>query len=310
MLKLERLKTLKKLQLTSLIFFIFLTFSMITFAEDKIVAVVNNEIITQKDLDDFMNFMYLQLSAKYKDKELEDKLNVMKPDLLNRLIEDKLILQQGKKENIPIDETKVKARIKEIRSHYPSDAEFQNALIQQGLTQADIELKLREQSLIFNMIDSKIRNKIIINPAAVTDFYERNAQDFVEPESRKVSSLIIKDEALVSMALDYIKQGNNFDKISKDLSLELNNLGQVKKGQLIKEIEDVIFSLGAGGVSKAIKLNDLYYIFKIDEIVPERQYTLAQVQDEIYNRLFELKMQKELVKWLDELKEKSYVEIK
>lgn len=279
-------------------------------AEDKIVAIVNNEIITQKDLDDFMNFMYIQLSAKYKDKELENKVYELKPDLLSRLIEDRLILQQAKKDNIFIDETRVKARINEIKSHYPYEAEFQNALIKQGLTQADMELKIREQLLIFNMIDTQIRNRIVINPKEVTDFYEAAAQDFIEPETRKVNSLVMKTEDLVNKVLASLNGGSDFEKITQDYPVELNNLGLVKKGQLIKEIEDVIFNLDSGKVSKPIKIGELYYIFKIEEILPVRKYTLSEVQDEIYNRLYELKMQEKLTEWLDSLKQKSYVEIK
>ncbi len=63
------------------------------FAQDKIAAIVNNDIITQKDLDDFLNFMRIQLSQDYSGKELENKIQAMKPDLLDRLIEDRLILQ-------------------------------------------------------------------------------------------------------------------------------------------------------------------------------------------------------------------------
>jgi parvulin-like peptidyl-prolyl isomerase len=280
------------------------------FAEDKIVAIVNNEIITQRDLDDFMNFMYIQLSTKYKDEELKTKVENMKFDLLNKLIEDRLILQEAKKEKISVEEVRIKAKIDELRSRYTCDKEFQNALINQGLTQADLETKIREQLLIYSMVDKKIREKIVINPKDITDFYELNAKDFLEPESRRVISLVIKDEALAKKVLEYIKAGADFNKAGKDYSVELNNLSWVRKGQLKKEIEDAIFSIEIGQVSNIVKVDDLFYIFKIEEVSVARTYTLAEAQDKIYSYLHELNMQKELMKWLDELRKKSYVEIK
>jgi len=281
----------------------------LTYAEDKIVATVNREIITQKDLDDFMNFMYLQLSAKYQGKELEDKMNGVKPDLLNRLIEDKLILEEAKKENIQVDEARVKAKISEIKSNYPSEAEFQDALVKQGLTQADIEKRIREQLLIFEIIDLQIRKKIIVSPKEVTDFYEEHKEEFVQLETRRVNSLITKNEVLANKVISSLGQGANLDKISKEYSLELNDLGAVKKGQLVKEIEDVIFNMDVGSISKAIKVGDAYYIFKLGEILPLKKYNLVEVQEEIYYRLYELKMQEGLTRWLEDLRKKAYVEI-
>ena len=67
------------------------------YAQDKIVAVVNNDIITRKDLSDFMNFMRMQLSHQYKGKELDAKVAETKRGLLDKLIEDHLILQEAKK---------------------------------------------------------------------------------------------------------------------------------------------------------------------------------------------------------------------
>ena len=284
--------------------------TVLTYAEDKIVAIVNREIITQKDLDDFMNFMYLQLSAKYQGKELEDKMNGVRPDLLNRLIEDKLILEEAKKENIQVDEAMVKAKISEIKSNYPSEAEFQDALVKQGLTQADIEKRIREQLLIFEIIDLQIRKKIIVSPKEVTDFYEEHKEEFVQPETRRVNSLITKNEVLANKVISSLGQGADLDKISKEYSLELNDLGAVKKSQLVKEIEDVIFNMDVGSISKAIKVGEAYYIFKLEEILPLKKYNLVEVQEEIYYRLYELKMQEKLSRWLEDLRKKAYVEIK
>ena len=281
-----------------------------TYAEDKIVAIVNREIITQKDLDDFMNFMNLQLSAKYQGKELEDKMNEIKPDLLNRLIEDRLILEEAKKENTQADDARVKAKIDEIKSHYPSEAEFQDALVKQGLTQADIEKRIREQLLIFEIIDLQIRKKIIVSPKEVTDFYEEHEEEFVQPETRRVNSLITKNEVLANKVISSLGQVADLDKISKEYSLELNDLGAVRKGQLVKEIEDVIFNMDAGSISKAIKIGDTYYIFKLEEVLPLKKYNLVEVQEEIYYRLYELKMQEKLTRWLEDLRKKAYVEIK
>lgn len=289
---------------------IFLASTRIALAQNKIIAVVNNEIITQKDLDDFVNFTYIQLSARYKDDELEDKFEELLPDLLNKLVEDRLILQEARVEDIFVDEARIKGRIAQIKSRYASDAEFQNALAAQGLTQADIESKIRDQQLIYNIIDLKIRSKILVSPKEVTEFYEQNSKDFLQPPTRRVIALILEKKGLINDVITSIESGLDFKNIASLYSIGLQDLGLVRKGQLLKEIEEAVFNLKAHGISNPVKLNDSYYIFKVEEILPVSKYDLHEVQDAIYNHLFELKMQERLTQWLDSLKEKSYVEIK
>ena len=73
------------------------------YALDKVIAVVNSEVITQKDLADFLNFMRLQYSRQFQGKALEEKVDSMKKDLLQRLIEDRLILQQAKLDKLSVE---------------------------------------------------------------------------------------------------------------------------------------------------------------------------------------------------------------
>ncbi|MFH1640735.1 MAG: SurA N-terminal domain-containing protein, partial [Candidatus Omnitrophota bacterium] len=190
------------------------------YAQDKIVAIVNNDIVTQKDLNNFLNFSRLQFADKYNPEELEDKLKSIEPDLLNKLIDDRLILQEAKKEKISVDQNRVKARITDIRKLYGSDREFQNALLAQGLVQADIETKIKEQMLIFAVIDTKVKRRIIINPSEVTDYYENNKKDFILPEQREFDSLGSDNENKAREISQKLKSGGELEELAKKNSLE------------------------------------------------------------------------------------------
>ncbi|MCM8781050.1 MAG: SurA N-terminal domain-containing protein, partial [Candidatus Omnitrophica bacterium] len=106
--------------MTSYISFLF-SFIPTCFAQNKIVAIVNNDVITQKDLEGFINFARIQLAAEYQGEELENKVQSLRPDLLDRLIDDRLLLQEAKNNNIKIDETRIKAKIEQIKRRYASD---------------------------------------------------------------------------------------------------------------------------------------------------------------------------------------------
>jgi len=284
-------------------------FSGICFAQDKIVAVVNNEIITQKDLNDFVNFMRMQLSIELTGEKLEQKIQSMKADLLNKLIEDRIILQEAKKNKVLVDENRVKAKIDEIKGRYGREAEFQAALVQQGLAQADLELRLREQLLMYSIIEAKIKSKIVIRPSEITEFYEKNVEEFKTPEEREFESITTNDADLAQKIYEDLKNNGDFSETAKKYSLEAKSFNAKKGGELRKELEEAIFKLDPGGISEALKIEDTFHIFKLTKIIPFRQESLTEAQDKIQEFVFNKKMQEDLLLWLNDLKKNAYIKI-
>ena len=295
----------------------------LTFAQDKIVAIVNNDIITQKDLNDFIVFMRMQLSQEFGPDELEGRIQSMRFDLIDKLIEDRLILQEAKRildearknknrlviSQLSVDQGRIKARINEMKMRYGSEVTFQAAIIQQGLTQADIESKIGEQLLMRNIIELKIRDKIVIKPAEVTEFYQKNLEKFKTAEEREVTLITVDSEKLAGDIFSELSQKQDMDTVASKYVLKTERLNFKQNRELRKDIEEAIFKLGIGQISKPIKVNDKFYIFRLDNIVMPRQEGLAEVQDRIYAFLVDTKMQQGLVDWLDELREKSYIKI-
>ena len=278
------------------------------FAEDKIIAIVNNEIITQKDLDDSINFMRVQFSQKYKGEQLEDKIQSMKSDLMQRLIEERLILQEAKKKNIKIDDSRIKAKINELKKRYNSEREFQDALSEQGMVEADLETKIREQALMFSLIDSEVRSKLVVKPVEITDFYNKNNAEFMLPEQREFQSLVVDNESKAKDIFISLQVGKDINNLAKEYSLTANNFSAFK-GELKKDLEDVLFNLKIGQITEPIKIKESFYVFKLNKINQSRQQTLAEAQDNIYNLLYENKLQEALAKWIDGLKKSAYIKI-
>jgi len=278
------------------------------FAEDKIIAIVNNEIITQKDLDDSINFMRVQFSQKYKGEQLEDKIQSMKSDLMQRLIEERLILQEAKKKNIKIDDSRIKAKINELKKRYNSEREFQDALSEQGMVEADLETKIREQALMFSLIDSEVRSKLVVKPVEITDFYNKNNAEFMLPEQREFQSLVVDNESKAKDIFISLQVGKDINNLAKEYALTANNFSAFK-GELKKDLEDVLFNLKIGQITEPIKIKESFYVFKLNKINQSRQQTLAEAQDNIYNLLYENKLQEALAKWIDGLKKSAYIKI-
>ncbi len=307
------MRRLKFLKILLLVFFVTAYSLQLTvyslFAQDKIVAIVNNDVITQKDLDEFANFMRMQFSQELKGRELETKIQSMKLDLLIKLIDDRLILQEARKAGFTIDDARVKARIEEIKKRYGQKGGFQGYLTQHGLTYADIELKVREQLLTYGIMQQKIRNKITVNPSEVTAYYENNPQKFKLSEQREIEVLTLQDQALAEELSVKLKEGQELSELAQQHSLAVDSLTVLKGNQLREDIEKIVFGLSADEISDPVKIEEVFYIFKLNNIILPRQQTLAEAQGEIYDFLFNKKMQESLNKWLDELKNHSYIKI-
>ena len=277
-------------------------------AEEKIVAIVNKEVITQRDLESFLNFMKVQLSQQYSSSEIDEKIVVMKADLLDRLIEDKLILQEAKKNKLEVDETRVNAKIDELKKRYNSETDFEDSLKKQGLVEADLAARVREQILMYNIVEIKIRDKIVIKPSEITEFYNSHPADFGLKEEREFRSFEGFDLDKAQKVTEALRQGKDASEVSKESGFTPNIFSASQGGELRKELEDVLFSLNPGQVSDSIQIKDSYYVFQLIKIVPAHRQPMSQVQNSIHEMLYENKMQEAMVKWVEELKKKAYIQ--
>jgi len=279
------------------------------YAQDKVIAVVNNEIITQKDLADFLNFIRLQYARQLQGKALEEKVNSMKKELLQRLIEDRLILQQAKLDKVIYESSRVKAKIDEIKSRYASESDFELDLAKQGLVRADLENKIGEQMLMYNFVEQKVRSKVMIRPEEITSFYARNKRQFLKPEERILTLIILQDKEIAKTVSYQLRLGTKLEDLAGKYSFTTDKFSASAGQELRPEIEDTVFKLGISEISNPVKIDTQYFIFKLDNIIGSQQLSLVQAQDKIQAYLFEKKLQEELAKWLDELKKQSYIKI-
>ncbi len=299
-----------RLKLSFFILIIFLFCSQgILYADDKVVAIVNNEIITQKDLNDFLNFIRLKYSQEFKGKALEEKVTAMRQDLLQRLIEDRIMLTQAKNEKMIINSDRVRAKVNEIKKRYPLESEFERDLAKQGLVEADLENKIREQMLMYNVVEQKVRSKVVVWPEEITSFYNQNKREFLKPEERVLTVIILPGEDIAKTVSYQLRAGTKLDELAARYAFTTDKLSALAGQQLRSEIEGVVFKLGINEVSNPVHIDQQYYVFRLDNIIGSQQLSLNEAQDKIQAYLFEKKMQEALAKWIDELKKQSYIKI-
>lgn len=286
-------------------------------ADDAIIAVVNDETITLKDLQEYLNAIYLQLVSDGKnEEEVEKSMTDYEINGIDQLIEDKLLVEEANKKQMQLRPQLIEERLTHIKSHYPSEKEFLDALTADGLTVGDLKNRITDQLKKKYVIEMEVRSKIQVKPQEVTEYYEKHFTQFQSPEKVDLDSIFVayqdnRDEAAAkaNRALDLLKQGRNFLEVAKEFS-DAPSIGLMEKGQLLPELEETIFKLKEAEISPLVETDNGIYIFWVNKKIPAKVSTLENAKDEISDILFQKKFQEQLANWLKELRKDAYVEIK
>ncbi len=270
---------------------------------DKIVAIVNSDVVTEQDLAVFMKVTDIAL------KNLEGDPKAVRRLFIERLVEDQLILQAAKAQQLKVDEEAIDERIRDMKFRAGSGVAFDQALRSQGLSLTELRAKLREQYLVFSMIQREVRSKVMVTPREVTDYYQEHPSMFLVPESATVDTVFVEKKEDAVAVREALANAQAFDEVFKKFSKRAN-LGQVRRGQLKKELEDFVFDLKPGVPSQPYASDNGYYIFLLRSVNPSSRKALDEVKAEIKKRLEEEKFEKAYKEWIEGLKEKAYISIR
>lgn len=291
---------------------------------DKIVVVVNNEVITQREIDRALLPYYEHYRTLYKGQELIKKLDEARQGIIEQLIEERLLTGEAKRLDIPVKESDINARLEETKKKIGSKKNFERALIEQNVSVKDIRAKYKEQIMTRKMIDEKVGSTIMITPLEINEYYAAHTEDFVQQEQVKLSNILIKpkpelppDKALelAKNILEQLKAGGDFPSFAKEFSSgpgaeEGGLMGYVGKGDLLPQIEKVVFEMKPGDISEVIQTALGYHIFKVDDKIERKVLALPEVRREVEEALFADKARKKLRGWIETLKKSAYIAFK
>ncbi len=307
------IKSFRMIFLAVAVFFVHPAWAM----DDALLAVVNDEAITVKDLQDYLNGIYAQLRIEGRTAaESQEIMAEYQKKGIDQLIEDRLVLFAADKSGVQIRPKAIDERVDEIKKKYPSYENFLTALKHEGMTLSDVRKKIENQFKGQYIVNEEVRSKIYVNPQEVTAYFTEHNDEFtlkprVYLESIFVKSAYGRDAAKKKIDEAYAKItiGDDFKKVAAEYS-ELPSVGEVPEDGLRSEFKDKIDALANGQVSSIVEVQDGFYIFKLEGRAMGRKAVLNDVKDAIYQRLFEEKFRTRFNDWIGKLHKKAYVEVK
>lgn len=314
----------KFIRLILFMFFIVMPVCVDAQVVNKVVAVINDEVITQQDVEHLLAILYAQYAQDYKGDELVAKMEEAKKDILRQIIEDKLILSRAKELNIKAREEEIKNKLDYVKDGFPSVEAFNDTLRTQGITVSDLKNRYRDQILMKKVVDFEVRSRVDVLPSEITEYYEKHREEFKLNEKYKVSHILVKAENDVAYELAKVeiedmyaklKEGEDFSELAKEHSQGPNkerggDMGYIQKGEMLPELEKAIFSLKVGEFSEPVRSKIGYHIFKLEDITHSGYVGIEDAQRDIKILIFQEKMKNRLDSWLADLRSKAYIDIR
>lgn len=259
-----------------------LLFTTIGFTQevlDKIVAIVDNEIILQSELD-------FQTGVFASQRQMDVNTPGLKQQILNSMIEEKLIYAQSELDSIVVTDDEVNQRIDyQINNFVQQYGSIANIEKIYGMSIDRIKRELKDdvkKSLMTQRLQEKNFGKVEASKREVEEFFNQYRDSigtipekvtiyhiFQNPKASDKLKKSFKEKALA--LLDSLKEGKDFAELAKKYSddpgsaSQGGDLGFVKKGVFYPEFEEAAFKLNVGQISDVIESPVGFHIIQLLE---------------------------------------------
>ncbi|MFP3983198.1 MAG: SurA N-terminal domain-containing protein [Desulfurivibrionaceae bacterium] len=296
---------------------------------DRVVAVVNTEVITLSELDKEAAPFLNQIKGDVSDSGFKNQLNQIRQKVLKKMIDHELIRQEAEDENIRVSKEEVNQALARIaESNNASIEEIKDELRSSGASLDNYRKNIRMQILRSRLINRNIRGKIVISDEQIEDYYRNNYNKKSNKDGYHLLQFAAgwgeggrhesKKEArkFAEKMREKIDNGAGFSEIARQYSdlpssSEGGDIGFFKKNELAPYMWEAIKDLEPGELSPVMETRSGFQFFlflggKKDNTTQETP--LEVVREDIRKKLYDKSLEKRFEKWTKELREKAYIE--
>lgn len=291
---------------------------------DRIVAQVNDDIITLSDINHELIGVREQLAAKYAGDQLEQEMKRAEKAALETLVREKLYLKKANDLGMASGmDVRVSSYIEAMRkdNNIKDLDEFESILEKQGTTMTAYREEVRKGMIVRELLGYFVDSRITLLAEEVERYYKDHLKDFSTVEEVTLSEIVIpatgndgQGQALASGYRDRIMQGESFPVLASQVSKgptagKGGGIGTYQMSQLSPQIAASIANVKEGDISAVTRLPEGYAFFRVESRKPPVVRPFEEVRNSIKDFLFEQKRQPELDKFVAQLKEDAYIQL-
>jgi len=296
----------------------------VMFMQDStLVAIVNGEKITSTTVDDAAKQMLAQSRMI---NEISFKDSLVPQRSLEWLVAHTLLKQEVVNRTFEVKDKEIDTAIDQIRSNFPSDQVFQEALQRDGSS-----LRQLRENLIVNIKIQKLLEQEVapggleVSTEEAKKYYDENSSQFQKNNKVRARHILLRVPKTASEAVDEqarqkaelilsrIKGGEDFTKLAGEFSEDPasktkgGDLGFFAQGDMVKAFDEVAFSLQVGEISDLVRTEFGYHIIKVEDIKSSEPIPFDTVQDRIKGYLKQVKSDDAIQDYIEKLKQKAKI---
>lgn len=321
--------------LSSLLFFLMVSHSYGEHLIDRVVAVVNDDVITLSELNKTGKEFFARVKEKAPETEMDKAMAKAREDVLSSMIDKTIVKQQAEKLSITVAEEEVDAAIDQILARNNATIEdFRRELATMNLQEQEYRDNIRDQILQSKLINYEVRSRIVVIEDEIKEYYQ---QEYTQEKgesgyhilqigftwrnsvSLEKAGFDTKEEARekAEEVRTRILDGESFKGLAQSSSnlpsaADGGDIGIFKKDELADYMKDVILAMKPGDISPIVETGNTFQFFKLlsvreGDIVVKAPY--ESVREEIRDILYRAKMEDQYKKWVKSLRDEAYVKI-
>jgi peptidyl-prolyl cis-trans isomerase SurA len=245
---------------------------------DRVVAVVNSEVLTKLDLDDQVRVATQQLRRQ--GTPLPDP-DVLQRQLLERMITSRILVQTARETGLRVDDTQLQRAIERIAEENKMTPEqFRQAMEKDGISFSRFREEIRNEILMARLKEREVDGRIVISDAEIDNFLRNQAAQGGKDDEFNVAHILVlvpegaspeqlkARRAVADRAVEQLKEGADFRQVSASMSdapnaLEGGLLGWRTAARLPEMFVESVRALRVGDISPVLRSANGFHILKL-----------------------------------------------
>lgn len=280
---------------------------------DRIVAIVNDDIITLSDFNKYIVSLPKQT------------VEINKDQALNDLVEQMILTQEAAKLGITVTDAEIDRSIESVKGKLDmSDEQMNEMLNKQNLTTEQFRNQWRLQILSGKLVSTLVKGRIAVTDEEIKDLYKQYYGEIENADEVEIAHILISFDASeeqqalqkANKVAELAKSGSNFSKLVSEYSDDTFSkdkegaLGYFNKGELVSELEDVVSVTEVGKTSGPVKTISGFHIIKVLDRNTLDESSVDQYREQLRQEIYKQKVTEELEKYIAGIRENAYIEIK
>jgi peptidyl-prolyl cis-trans isomerase SurA len=295
---------------------------------DRVVAIVNDEVITLSELEDAVSPYLREVeTSAYGPEKKREMVFKIRQETLERMIERKLTEQQGEASGVSVSDREVDRQIERLKEEeFLTDEALREVLEREGYTLEEYKKRLKNQLLGIKLINKEVKSKVAITDDEIEAYYREHEAEYGQETQYHLRTILVRvdswadtpEKAAAQKKIEEIaiklRAGVSFEALARQYSEDITakdggDIGWFSIDELTQELQETVRWMDVGAVSPVLQTEQGYQILKLEQMRGKKGKTLEEAKEEIQEKIYQEMVEQRYEAWLEDIREDAYIKI-